>query len=234
MPSDGSGPGGAPGTADFQLVLDDLTLSPGGRVLLDGVRQSVTPGERVGVVGENGSGKSTLLRVMAGLEPPAEGEVRLRAPGGVGHLPQVPDLPPEDTVQDAVDHALAGLRALERALRETERALSSAGPEETGLLLAAYGDLMEAFEARDGYAADARVAAAMHGLGLARITPGRRLGSLSGGEQARLGLACVLAASPQLLLLDEPTNHLDASALEWLEDRLRSHRGSVVVISHDR
>jgi macrolide transport system ATP-binding/permease protein len=78
------------------------------------------------------------------------------------------------------------------------------------------------------------VAAALHGLGLGRVTPGRRLGSLSGGEQARLGLACVLAASPQLLLLDEPTNHLDASALEWLEERLRSHRGTVVVVSHDR
>ncbi|MDH6228665.1 macrolide transport system ATP-binding/permease protein [Streptomyces sp. MJP52] len=234
MPGDEPTSGAVDGAGSFQLVLDDLTLSPGGRALLDGVRQSVAPGERVGVVGENGSGKSTLLRVLAGLEPPAGGLVRLGAPGGVGHLPQVPGLPPEDTVQDAVDHALAGLRALESSLRETERALSAAGPEETGPLLAAYGDLLEAFEARDGYAADARVAAATHGLGLGRITPDRRLGSLSGGEQARLGLACVLAASPQLLLLDEPTNHLDASALEWLEGRLRSHRGTVVVVSHDR
>ncbi|MFE5212150.1 ABC-F family ATP-binding cassette domain-containing protein [Streptomyces sp. NPDC056600] len=218
----------------FQLVLDEVSLSPGGRPLLDGVRGSATLGERVGVLGENGSGKSTLLRVLAGLEQPASGRVGVRAPGGVGHLPQVPGLPPEDTVQDAVDHALAGLRALERALRDTEGALATAAPEETGPLLAAYGDLLETFEARDGYAADARVAASLHGLGLGRIAAGRRLGSLSGGEQARLALACALAASPQLLLLDEPTNHLDASALGWLEERLRTHRGTVVVVSHDR
>jgi macrolide transport system ATP-binding/permease protein len=216
------------------LVLDEVFLAPGGRPLLDGVRQAAALGERVGVLGENGSGKSTLLRVLAGLEQPAAGRVRVRAPGGVGHLPQVQGLPPEDTVQDAVDHALAGLRALEHSLRATENALATAGVEETGPLLAAYGDLLEAFEARDGYAADARAAASMHGLGLARIASGRRLGSLSGGEQARLSLACVLAASPQLLLLDEPTNHLDASALCWLEERLRTHRGTVVVVSHDR
>lgn len=231
----------SPGTAlpadrsgAFQLVLDQVSLSPGGRPLLDDVRGSAALGERVGVLGENGSGKSTLLRVLAGLEQPSGGRVVVRAPGGVGHLPQVPDLPPGDTVQDAVDHALAGLRDLERALRATERALATACPEETGPLLADYGELLEAFETRDGYAADARVAASMHGLGLARISAGRRLGSLSGGERARLALACALAASPQLLLLDEPTNHLDASALGWLEERLRTHRGTVVVVSHDR
>jgi macrolide transport system ATP-binding/permease protein len=75
---------------------------------------------------------------------------------------------------------------------------------------------------------------AMHALGLAQVDRDRRLGSLSGGEQARLGLACLLAAAPEVMLLDEPTNHLDASALAWLEERLRAHRGTVVAVSHDR
>ncbi|MFB6549073.1 TlrC/CarA/OleB/SrmB family ABC-F type ribosomal protection protein [Streptomyces sp. NPDC056405] len=223
-----------PGSGSFQVVLDDVVRAPGGRPLLDGVHQSVSLGERIGVVGENGTGKSTLLRLLAGTDRPDAGHVRVHAPGGAGYLPQTPDLPPDDTVQDAVDHALADLRALESALRRAEQALAEAGPDELDGLLTTYGELLEAFEARDGYAADARVEAAMHGLGLRRITPDRRLGSLSGGEQARLNLACLLAAAPQLLLLDEPTNHLDVPAVEWLEEHLRSHRGSVLAVSHDR
>ncbi|GHI04267.1 ABC transporter ATP-binding protein [Streptomyces cellostaticus] len=223
-----SSPGG------FRVVLDDIQHSLGTRRLLDGVHQSVTLGERIGVIGENGSGKSTLLRLIAGLDKPDGGRVLVHAPGGTGYLPQTPELAPDDTVRDAIDHALAELRALEDELRRCEAAMAEADGDELEALLAAYGDLMEAFEARDGYAADARVQAAMHGLGLASVDSTRRLASLSGGEQARLGLACVLAAAPQLMLLDEPTNHLDRDALEWLEEHLRSHRGSILVVSHDR
>ncbi len=220
-------------TSNFQAVLADVARARGGRTVLDGISQSVALGERIGVIGENGSGKSTLLRVLAGVDLPDSGQVRLQVPGGVGYLPQTPDLPPGDTVQDAVDQALAELRELESKMRAAEEELAAA-PADLDNTLRRYGELMEAFEARDGYAADARVEAAMHGLGLAAIKRDRLLGSLSGGEQCRLGLACILAASPQLLLLDEPTNHLDASALDWLEDRLRNHPGSLVVVSHDR
>ncbi|GGP98865.1 ABC transporter ATP-binding protein [Streptosporangium pseudovulgare] len=104
----------------------------------------------------------------------------------------------------------------------------------TGDRLSEYGDLLDAYEARGGYEADARVDRSLHGLGLGRVGRDRRLGGLSGGERARLALACLLAASPEILLLDEPTNHLDAAATHWLEERLRSHRGTVVAVSHDR
>ncbi|GAA1533429.1 ribosomal protection-like ABC-F family protein [Kribbella lupini] len=220
-------------SSNFQAVLADIVRAPGGRTVLDGISQSVALGERIGVIGENGSGKSTLLRVLAGVDLPDSGQVRMQVPGGIGYLPQTPDLPPDDTVQDAVDHALAELRELEARMRTVEEELAAA-PSNLEAVLDRYGELMEAFEARDGYAADARVESAMHGLGLAAIKRDRLLGSLSGGEQCRLGLACILAASPQLLLLDEPTNHLDSSALEWLEERLRNHPGSLVVVSHDR
>ncbi|WP_328808329.1 ATP-binding cassette domain-containing protein, partial [Nonomuraea antri] len=192
---------------------------------------SARPGERVGIVGENGSGKSTLLRLLAGVERPDDGEVTVT--GGFGYLGQALDLPLDHTVQQAVDAALADLRAMERRMRELESVLATE-PEGESSALAEYGDLLTAFEARGGYEADARVDKALHGLGLANIGRGRVLSSLSGGEQARLGLACVLAASPETLLLDEPTNHLDEAALTWLEDRLREHRGTMVVVSHDR
>ena len=219
--------------SSFHVVLDDVSRTLGVRRVLDGVRESVMPGERIGVVGENGTGKTTLLRLLAGIDSPDAGAVAVHVAGGVGYLPQVPELRSErDTVAAAIDQALHELRVLETQLRQVEAELATA--DDLDAALARYADLMEAFEARDGYAADARVEAALHGLGLAGIGHDRLLGSLSGGEQARLGLACVLAAAPQLMLLDEPTNHLDAAALEWLEEHLRAHRGAIVVVSHDR
>ncbi|KAA2257920.1 ABC-F family ATP-binding cassette domain-containing protein [Solihabitans fulvus] len=213
-----------------QLALRGVSKSYAGRPVLDAVTCAIRPGEHVGVVGENGSGKSTLLRLLSGVEAPDDGEVTVTADGGVGHLGQTLDLPPEATVAEVIDTALADLRAIERALRAAEATLGAAGPEE----LAAYGELSATFEARGGYRADAEVDAAMHGLGVGGLARDRRLGSLSGGEQARLALACLLAAAPEVLLLDEPTNHLDTAAVSWLEDRLRAHRGTVVAVSHDR
>ncbi|MFI7535276.1 ribosomal protection-like ABC-F family protein [Streptosporangium sp. NPDC049376] len=213
-----------------QLSVRNVTKCYGTRTVLDQVSFTVRPGEKAAVVGENGSGKSTLLRLLAAAEPPDAGQVTVAFPGGVGHLAQTLGLDAARTVQDAVDLALAELRDMERRLRAAEESLAGASEEE----LAAYGELLVAYERRGGYAADARVDAAMHGLGLARITRRRPLGSLSGGERSRLALACVLAAAPELLLLDEPTNHLDAAAVHWLEEHLRAHRGTVVAVTHDR
>lgn len=99
---------------------------------------------------------------------------------------------------------------------------------------AEYGDLLTVFELRGGYQADARLERALHGLGLARLPRGRRVGALSGGERVRLRLAALLSAAPEVLLLDEPTNHLDDNALTWLEEHLRSRRGTTLAVSHDR
>ncbi|MFH9201332.1 ABC-F family ATP-binding cassette domain-containing protein [Streptomyces anulatus] len=220
-----------------QLAMKDVSKAYGDRSVLDQATLTVRPGEKTAVIGENGSGKSTLLRLLAGVEQPDTGEITVRFPGGTGYLAQTLDLDPADTVQDAVDAALAELRDLEHRIREAEAGLSERKPGDPGPTdeeLAAYGDLLTAYEDRDGYRADARTEAALHGLGLAHLTRDRALATLSGGEQSRLALACVLAAAPELLLLDEPTNHLDARAVGWLEDHLRGHRGTVVAITHDR
>ncbi|MFJ5080053.1 ABC-F family ATP-binding cassette domain-containing protein [Streptomyces sp. NPDC088553] len=213
-----------------QISLHDVVVSRGERLLLDQVSLSVRPGERIGIVGENGAGKSTLLRLLAGAEQPDEGSVVTVAEGGLRMLAQTPELPPGATVGDAIDAALAELRAMERRLRALEAGLDAADGGE----LDAYGELLTAYELRGGYEADARVDKALHGLGLAGTGRDRRLGSLSGGELARLGIACAVAAGPEVLLLDEPTNHLDAQALDWLEGALLAHRGTVVAVSHDR
>jgi macrolide transport system ATP-binding/permease protein len=201
-----------------------------GRVVLDEVTCSLAAGGRTGIIGENGSGKSTLLRLLAGRERPDRGEVVVRADGGIGYLAQDERLPPGETVQQVIDRALSDLRKVERRMRRLEAAMAAG--DESGM--AEYGELLTVFELRGGYDADARVERALHGLGLGLVGRDRTAGSLSGGEQVRLRLAAVLASAPEVLLLDEPTNHLDESALGWLEEHLRTRRGTTVAVSHDR
>ncbi len=213
-----------------QITVSDVTKSFDGRLVLDAVTCTFAVGERTGVVGENGSGKTTLLRLLAGRDRPDQGEVVVHAEGGVGYLAQDGHLPPGATVQEIVDRALGDLRAIEGRMRALEAAMAAG--DESGM--SEYGELATVFELRGGYEADARVERALHGLGLGRLDRDRAVGGLSGGEQVRLRLAALLAASPEVLLLDEPTNHLDEHALRWLEDHLRGRRGTTVAVSHDR
>src|SRR5690606_3799572 len=104
------------------------------------------------------------------------------APGGIGMVAQTLDA---ETVGAAIDAALTEVREIERAM---QRAAESQDMD-------SYGELLTAFEARDGYAADLRVEQAMHGLGLGHLDRARQVATLSGGERARLALACLLASS---------------------------------------
>ncbi|MFE5838461.1 ABC-F family ATP-binding cassette domain-containing protein [Arthrobacter sp. NPDC056493] len=211
-----------------QLYLSGVSHGYGDRELFTGVELVIAAGEHAAVVGENGAGKSTLLRILAGIEPPAEGTAQRH--GRVGYLAQTSGLSARLTVADAIDDALRALREMEAELERLEAGLASAGPAE----LEAYGNLQTQYQLREGYAAESRVEAALDRLGLGGVDRGRTLGSLSGGEQERVALACLLADPADILLLDEPTNHLDASGTAWLEGRLAAHRGAVVVVSHDR
>jgi macrolide transport system ATP-binding/permease protein len=211
-----------------QLHLSGVSHGYGDRELFSGVDLVIAAGEHAAVVGENGAGKSTLLRILAGIEAPADGTVRRH--GRVGYLAQTSGLPARLTVADAIDDALLALREMEAELERLEDGLAAAGPNE----LEAYGNLQTQYQLREGYTAESRVEAALDRLGLGGVDRGRTLGSLSGGEQERVALACLLADPADILLLDEPTNHLDAGGTAWLEARLAAHRGAVVVVSHDR
>ncbi|MEU7372122.1 ribosomal protection-like ABC-F family protein [Streptomyces albidoflavus] len=213
-----------------QITARDVSKAFDGRPVLDSVTCSLGAGERTGIIGENGSGKTTLLRLFAGVDRPDQGEIVVQASGGVGHLAQEERLPDSMTVQQVLDRGLAELRGIESRLRGLEAAMA-AGDESA---LAGYGDLLTVFELRGGYEADARAERALRGLGLRLVDRDRTVSTLSGGEQVRLRLAALLAGAPEILLLDEPTNHLDAAALHWLEEHLRTRRGTTVAVSHDR
>lgn len=213
-----------------QISAHNITKSFPHRLVLHDVTCTFDVGRRTGIIGENGSGKTTLLRLLAGIDKPDAGQVTITADGGVGYLAQDVTVPPNWTVREVIDHALRDLRVMESRMRHLEKTMADGDERD----LAEYGRLLTAFELRGGYEADARVERTLHGLGLGRITRDRTVGSLSGGEQIRLQLASTLAATPEVLLLDEPTNHLDDNALTWLEEHLRSRRGTTVAVSHDR
>ncbi|MBD8078526.1 ABC-F family ATP-binding cassette domain-containing protein [Cellulosimicrobium arenosum] len=224
------------------LRASGIAVSYGGRPVLRGVDLSVDPGHRTGLVGENGVGKSTLLRVLAGAHRPDEGTVS--RPPGLGFLHQELDHPTSATVERVVADALADVRALERELETAAAALADGsapqhegpGPQPAEEARAdRYGAALARAEAADVWDADARAARTLAGLGLdPQALAGRTVGTLSGGQRTRLGLAALLIRRPGALLLDEPTNHLDDDAAEYLAAALRALPGAVVLASHDR
>ncbi|MHC2105830.1 ABC-F family ATP-binding cassette domain-containing protein [Methylobacterium sp. CM6246] len=190
------------------LTLDGVSLrTPEGQTLFDDLRLSLGA-ERVGLVGRNGSGKSSLLRVVAGEAEPAAG--CLQRSGTVGLLRQ--DWPEEWTLADALGMA-AQLATLERVLTGT------GSPD----------DLDTA-----DWTLESRIAGALAEAGLPGWPLERRVGTLSGGERTRVGIARLLVETPDLILLDEPTNNLDGSGRDAIQALVRGWRGGVLVASHDR
>jgi macrolide transport system ATP-binding/permease protein len=216
------------------LTVRTITKAYGAVTVLENVTFALERGEHAGLVGANGAGKSTLIRIITGEEVADGGEVQRAPLLDVGYLPQtLPDIAGR-TIDDLLAEALGGLRALEARMRALETEMVSASGESLDALLAEYGQLASQFQDRGGYEMDARASAILAGLRLNYLAPTRDLGTLSGGERARVGLALLLLRAPDVLLLDEPTSHLDAASLGWLEDYLAGYAGAALIVSHDR
>ncbi|MBL1086937.1 ABC-F family ATP-binding cassette domain-containing protein [Streptomyces actinomycinicus] len=215
------------------ITVRDAELRAGARLLLSGISFTVSPGDRIGLVGRNGAGKTTLMTALAGQSRPAAGAITRTGP--VGFLAQDSRAAdPAVTVTDRILSARGLDRAL-RALRKAEAALTdAAGTSALERAMQAYARAEAAFQAGGGYAAEAEAARVAAGLGLPERVMGEPVGALSGGQKRRVELARILfAGTDRTLLLDEPTNHLDADSLTWLRTFLQAHRGGLVVISHD-
>jgi ATP-binding cassette subfamily F protein 3 len=209
------------------ILLRDLGFSRNGEALVSGASLQLHPGWKVGLTGANGCGKSSFLGLLRGELHADRGDLE-RPPGWVmAHVAQdTPALP--DAALDFVLDGDIELRQIERDLIAAEEHHDDhhAG-EQIGLLHGRLGEI-------DGYAAPARAAALMHGLGFADEDFTRPVAEFSGGWRVRLNLARALMCRSDLLLLDEPTNHLDLDAIIWLEDWLKSYPGTLILISHDR
>ncbi|MFF5705709.1 ABC-F family ATP-binding cassette domain-containing protein [Streptomyces sp. NPDC012794] len=215
------------------ITVRDVELRAGARLLLSHLSFSVSPGDRIGLVGRNGAGKTTLMTALAGGLKPAGGTITHTGP--VGFLAQ--DSRAADPAVTVTDRILSvrGLDSALRRLRAAEAAMAdAAGSGALERAMRAYAKAEAAFHAGGGYAAEAEAARVAAGLGLPERVLTQPVGTLSGGQKRRVELARILfAGNDGVLLLDEPTNHLDADSIAWLRTFLREYRGGLVVISHD-
>jgi len=214
------------------LTTSNLAKSYGPQDVFAGVSLEIPRGARIALVGSNGCGKTTLLRLLAGLETPSAGAVHRARGLRIGYLPQQADLPGAGTLWEEMLPPFADLQAQAAELRRLEKAM--ADPLTCKEALRRYGPALEAFELAGGYTYEQRIAQVLSGLGFDREDFSRPVAHLSGGQQTRAMLARLLLEQPDLLLLDEPTNHLDLAGIEWLEEYLRTWKGAVVVVAHDR
>ncbi len=154
---------------------------------------------------------------------PRPATARCRATGASRPCPRKP-LPLR---RPAIEFVLDG----DSELRQVEQALTAADAAHDGHALA---ELHARLEGIDGYAARARAAGLLAGLGFATTDLERPVSDFSGGWRMRLNLAQALLSRADLMLLDEPTNHLDLDAVVWLERWLANYRGTLLLVSHDR
>jgi ATPase subunit of ABC transporter with duplicated ATPase domains len=211
------------------LSAKGVTVSLGGRLVLNEVSVSVASGDRLGIVGPNGIGKTTLLRALAGRVALDAGVVE-RAPKSltVGFLPQETDARPGETLRAYLERRTGVAEASAELDRLTDALATD--PDATD----AYSDALEHFLALGGDDLGARIGAVCADLGLAADRLDVEVAVLSGGQAARAALAAILLSRFDVLLLDEPTNNLDFAGLDRLEQFVHEAPGAVVVVSHDR
>ena len=205
-------------------------IVPPKRQILKDISLSFFPGAKIGVLGLNGSGKSTLLKIMAGIDTEIEGEATPMPNLRIGHLPQEPQLEPEQTVREAVEGGMGEVMGAKKRLEEVYAAYAEADADFDKL--AAEQAQLEAIIATSGGGDDHQLEIAADALRLPEWDA--VIKNLSGGEKRRVALCRLLLSKPDMLLLDEPTNHLDAESVEWLEQFLARFPGTVVAITHDR
>ncbi|WP_432113086.1 ABC-F family ATP-binding cassette domain-containing protein [Streptomyces sp. S1] len=211
------------------LVAKDLAAGHGERTLFAQLDLVVAPGDVIGLVGVNGAGKSTLLRLLAGLDAPEEGELRLSPPtASVGHLPQEPERREGETVRAFLARR-TGVAAAQTAMDEATQGLVDGTPGADD----AYAVSLERWLDLGGADLDERAEEVAGSLGLT-VGLDQPMTSLSGGQAARAGLASLLLSRYDVFLLDEPTNDLDLEGLERLEAFVKGLRAGTVVVSHDR
>ena len=202
-----------------------------GENLLDGLSFEVQAGERVAILGRNGCGKTTLFKILTGEMDYDDGEVYVNPDKKLGLISQIPRFPEGYTVEDVLRSAYGPLL---RIREKMERLSEQMATDHSAALMAEYDALENRFLSGGGYDMEVDLDKVCNGLGITRQQRSQLFASLSGGERTRMNLARLILEKTDILLLDEPTNHLDLRSVEWLESYIKSFKGTVLAISHDR
>ncbi len=211
------------------IAVADMSMKFGQQTLFENVSVKFKAGARYGLIGANGSGKSTFLRILAGQLQGTTGEVAVDKDCQVGFLKQDHYQYEDETILDTVCMGNEKLWAIhkDREYLYSGIDLTAEEEERANHIESLFGDA-------GGYTMEADAARLLVGLGIPEEKHHMPMSTLTGGFKLRVLLAQVLFFNPDILLLDEPTNHLDIGSIDWLCGFLKNHRGTVIVISHNR
>lgn len=217
------------------LNCNNIDFSYGTETIIKNISFSLQENDKVGLVGVNGAGKSTLFKIITGELNQENGEIFISKDLALGYLKQNAALNSENTLWDELLEVFKDLVAMENSISRIEKEISTTTDQEKlATLMKEYSRLTERFSYLGGYEYNSRVRGVLRGLGFDDSEFSYKVNILSGGQKTRLALAKVLLEEPDILMLDEPTNHLDISAVEWLEEYLKSYKKCLLIISHDR
>lgn len=217
------------------LQVENICKSFGADVILQDVSLTASDNEKVGIIGPNGAGKSTLLKIIAGELSSDSGRIITPKGGAVGFLRQNVSALENRTIWEYMMSAFDDVIALKKEIEVLEEKLSHPSQsDEYNRAVRLYGEKSDLFEKRGGFEMNTRINTVLNGMGFGDFDRNMKASNLSGGEKTKLSMAKLLLENPAVLLLDEPTNHLDFKTMQWLEGYLKSYRGIVLAVSHDR
>lgn len=212
------------------MTVEHISKSYGEKVLFEDASFGMADQDKIGIIGVNGTGKSTFLRVIAGLEPPDEGQISIGNSVRVRYLAQNPDFDPGMTVLQQVFQGQDPQMKIVRDYTETmERVELNPSDESLQQKLLKLNQEMDALQA---WQLESEAKTILSKLGISSFDA--LMGTLSGGQRKRVALASALIQPCELLILDEPTNHIDNDSVAWLEQYLQKRRGALLMITHDR
>lgn len=193
---------------------------------------NIDENEKIALIGSNGCGKSTLIKMLIGELEPDKGHVTLSKNCTIGYLSQsvISDL--SHTLYEEAEEVFKPLMEEEKFLEDLCEKIAE-DPSNTELLNT-YSHREPLFREKDGYNFRYKIRLILNYFKFKEEDYNRPITSFSGGERMKIAFAKLLLLNPSLLILDEPTNHLDISTIEWLEEYLKSYKGAILFVSHDR